>query len=163
MTTHTLSALIEPTGELLTEAGMQRSRLGDLLVQAGKLSARDLDRALSAQQEMGSMLGRVLVQLGLVSDADVAQALSQQLGVPLVVAQDFPELMPEVEGLLPDFLQANSLYPLRLDGNELHMAMAVPADRHSAMVISPRKLLVALARRPTVSAMACRKPRPTVT
>lgn len=64
MTTHTLSALIEPTGELLAEAGAQRPRLGDLLVQAGKLSARDLDRALSAQQEMGSMIGRVLVQLG---------------------------------------------------------------------------------------------------
>ena len=48
MTTHTLSALIEPTGELLAEAGAQRPRLGDLLVQAGKLSARDLERALSA-------------------------------------------------------------------------------------------------------------------
>nr|MBP6321173.1 Flp pilus assembly complex ATPase component TadA [Giesbergeria sp.] len=145
MTTHTLSALIEPTGELLAEAGAQRPRLGDLLVQAGKLSARDLDRALSAQQEMGSMLGRVLVQLGLVSDADVAQALSLQLGVPLVAAQDFPEMMPEVEGLLPDFLQANNLYPLRLDGNALHMAMAVPQD---AFVIKALRLATGCTIRP---------------
>ena len=34
------------------------------------------------------------------------------------------------------------------------MAMAVPADRHIAMVIRPRNALVALALRPTVSAMA---------
>ena len=145
MTTHTLPALIEPTSELLADVAPQRPRLGDLLVQAGKLSARDLERALSAQQEMGSMLGRVLVQLGLVSDADVAQALSVQLDIPLVTAQGFPELMPEIEGLLPEFLHANSLYPLRLDGNELHMAMAVPQD---AFVLKALRLVTGHTIRP---------------
>ncbi|WP_037472417.1 type II secretion system ATPase GspE [Simplicispira psychrophila] len=145
MTTHTFSALIEPTGELLADVAAQRPRLGDLLVQAGKLSARDLERALSAQQEMGSMIGRVLVRLGLVSDADVAQALSLQLGIPLVTAQGFPELMPEVEGLLPEFLHANNLYPLRLDGNELHMAMAVPQD---AFVVKALRLATGCTIRP---------------
>lgn len=42
-------------------------RLGELLVQSGKLTPRDLERALAAQQELGSLLGRVLVSLGLVS------------------------------------------------------------------------------------------------
>ena len=70
MTTHT-----SMREAVLGDASAPRPRIGDLLVQAGKLSARDLERALSAQQEMGSMLGRVLVRLGLVSDADVAQAL----------------------------------------------------------------------------------------
>lgn len=124
MTTQTLTASVEPQGQ---EAAT-RARLGELLVQTGKLSARDLDRALSAQQEMGGMLGRVLVRLGLVSDFDVAKALSGQLGVALVPADGFPDLMPEVEGLLPEFLQANAVFPLRLDGQELHVAMAVPQD-----------------------------------
>ena len=124
MTTNTISALAEPLGD----DALLRPRLGELLVQAGKLSARDLDRALSAQQEMGSMLGRVLVRLGLVSDGDVARALSSQLDVPLVSADNFPDLMPEVEGLLPEFLQANAIYPLRLKDGELHVAMAVPQD-----------------------------------
>ncbi|MBX9835200.1 MAG: rod shape-determining protein, partial [Burkholderiaceae bacterium] len=141
MTTHTLPALIEP----LADAAAQRPRLGEVLVQAGKLSARDLDRALSAQHEMGSMIGRVLVRLGLVSDADVAQALSLQLDIPLVTAQGFPELMPEVEGLLPEFLHANNLYPLRLDGNELHMAMAVPQD---AFVVKALRLATGCTIRP---------------
>ena len=56
----------------------------------------------------------LLVRLGLVSDADVAQALSAQLGIALVPADGFPDLMPEVEGLLPEFLHANAVYPLRL-------------------------------------------------
>ena len=39
-----------------------RQHLGEMLVQAGKLSPRDLERALQAQQEMGNLLGQVLVQ-----------------------------------------------------------------------------------------------------
>ena len=126
MTTNTLLPATGP----LDSAGTAppRPRLGELLVQAGKLGARDLERALSAQQEMGSMLGRVVVRLGLVSDSDVAQALSTQLGIPLVSSSGFPDLMPEVEGLLPEFLQSHAIYPLRLNGNELHVAMAVPQD-----------------------------------
>ncbi|MBN9625532.1 MAG: type II secretion system protein GspE [Acidovorax sp. SCN 65-28] len=122
MTTNT--HLAEPTGEVTGP----RPRLGELLVQAGKLSSRDLDRALSAQQEMGGMLGRVLVRLGLVSDGDVAGVLARQLGVPLVQADGFPDLMPEVEGLLPEFLQAHAIYPLRLENGVLHVAMSVPQD-----------------------------------
>ncbi|HEY0200442.1 MAG TPA: ATPase, T2SS/T4P/T4SS family, partial [Burkholderiaceae bacterium] len=110
------------------EAPPHQLRLGELLVQAGKLTARDLERALTAQQEIGGMLGRVLVQLGLVSEIDVVQMLSSQLGIELVPASAFPELMPEVEGLLPDFMHTNAVYPLRLADGQLDVAMAVPQD-----------------------------------
>jgi general secretion pathway protein E len=141
MTTNTLSLTTAPLGD----ASAPRPRIGDLLVQAGKLSARDLERALSAQQEMGSMLGRVLVRLGLVSDADVAQALSAQLGIALVPADGFPDLMPEVEGLLPEFLHANAVYPLRLQDGQLDVAMAVPQD---AFVVKALHLATGYAIRP---------------
>jgi len=141
MTTQTLTAPVEPQG---LEAAT-RARLGELLVQAGKLSARDLERALSAQQEMGGMLGRVLVRLGLVSEIDVARILAEQLGAALVSAEGFPDLMPEVEGLLPEFLHANAVYPLRLEGQELHVAMAVPQD---AFVVKALHLATGCAIRP---------------
>ena len=111
--------------------GMGRVRLGECLVRDNKLSARDLEQALVAQQEMGDLLGRVLVRLGLVSEIDVAQALSRQLDIPFVAADDFPELMPEVEGLLPSFLQANHVFPLALRDGALHVAMATPQDPFS--------------------------------
>ena len=124
MVTHTLAA---PAASQEPVAA-PRPFLGELLVQAGKLTARDLERALLAQQEMGGMLGRVLVRLGLVSEIDVARTLSEQLGEPFIAADAFPDLMPEVPGLLPEFLQANAIYPLRQDGAQLHVAMAVPQD-----------------------------------
>ena len=117
-----------PEPELAPTDTPPRPRFGELLVRSGKLSARDLERALAAQQEMGGMLGRVLVRLGLVSEQDVIQALSAQMGIPVATAADFPDLMPEVEGLLPEFLHANAVYPLRLEGDRLDVAMAVPQD-----------------------------------
>jgi general secretion pathway protein E len=101
---------------------------GEQLVQAGKLSARDLDRALAAQQEMGGSLSVVLTQLGLVSEADVVQTRSRVLGIPFAAADEFPDIALEVSGLLPDFMAAHQVYPLRLDSNRLDVAMATPED-----------------------------------
>ena len=122
-----------------------RPRLGELLVQSGKLTLRDLDRALAAQQELGDLLGRVLVRLGLVSELDILSALSGQLTVPLVPGDGFPELMPDVPGLLSEFLHANNVFPLRVDSDGLHVAMSVPQD---AFVKKALQLATGLAVKP---------------
>ncbi|THU01098.1 type II secretion system protein GspE [Lampropedia puyangensis] len=103
-------------------------RLGDMLVQAGKLGPRDLERALAAQQEMGGMLGRVLTRLGVVSEVDLMPVLAQQLQVPLAVAADYPEQPLEIEGLAPGFLRTHNIFPLWLREGSLGVAMAVPQD-----------------------------------
>lgn len=123
-------------------------KLGELLVAAGKLSARDVDRALSAQQEMGGMLGVVLTRLGLVSERDVAHVLAQQLGLPLVAADQFPDIAPEVPGLLPDFAQTHSILPLHLDTTGLTVAMAVPQNQ---FVLKALRLATGLAIHPCLA------------
>ncbi|HOM20244.1 MAG TPA: type II secretion system protein GspE, partial [Ottowia sp.] len=62
---------------------------GERLVTAGKLPARDLERALAAQREMGGPLDAVLVSLGLVSELDAAQALAEHLRLPFVPGDGF--------------------------------------------------------------------------
>ncbi len=122
--------------------------LGDLLVRAGKLSARDLERALSARHEMGGTIEGVLVQLGLVSEVDVVQTRSVQLGVPFVPADGFPEAPAEVQGLLPEFLSAHGCYPLRLEGNRLDVAMAAPEN---LFVLKALRLATGLEIRPYIA------------
>ena len=135
-----MSAVPSPTA-IEPDFGAARARLGELLLGAGKLSARDLERSLAAQQQMGGRLGRVLVSLGLVSDPDVMQFLSQQLDLPLAGANDFPAVAPDVDGLLPEFLRTHSVYPLRRHGSQLEVAMAVPQD---AFVLKALKLTTGL-------------------
>ena len=121
--------------------------VGVHLVREGKLKARDLEHAQSAQTEMGGSLERVLVSLGLVSEADVAVATAQLLKIPFVAAADFPAIPPEVEGLLPDFLVANSVYPLRREAGQLDVAMASPRD---SFVLKALRLSTGLEIRPHV-------------
>ena len=121
-----MTALADPAP---AKPQVEALRLGELLVRAGKLSPRDLDQALAAQREMGDLLGRVLVRLGLLAENDVAQALAEQLQLPLVAAAQFPEQPLAVPGLTPDYLISHGVLPLRIDGGELHAALAMPQDR----------------------------------
>lgn len=105
-------------------------KLGELLQTENKLGARDLERALLAQSEMGGMFGQVLVRLGLVSELDVCQALSKQLNLPLAVAADYPEQPLVVSGVSQEFLLSNHLVPVALsaDGETLRVVGLVPQD-----------------------------------
>ncbi len=103
-------------------------QLGELLVRTGKLSARDLDRALSARDETGGVLDQVLVNLGLVSEVDVAQAQAKLLDLAFIPGDEFPAMDLEIEGLQTDFLRTHHIFPLRRDEQELTVAMSRPDD-----------------------------------
>jgi general secretion pathway protein E len=118
----------EATETLPTALASAPDRLGELLVRTGKLSARDLERALSARDETGGVLDQVLVNLGLVSEVDVAQAQAHMWTLPFVTAEDFPDVMPEVPGLQPDYLRTHLIYPLKQDEAGLTVAMANASD-----------------------------------
>lgn len=88
---HAVTRLIErPTKFILTlpkvwealfgKAYPEKSRLGEALVQEGKLGRAALQDALSVQRRMGKTrpLGEVLVELGYVSAQDVEEALAKQ-------------------------------------------------------------------------------------
>lgn len=102
--------------------------LGRVLVEQGKLTARDLDRAIAARDEAGGSLGAALINLGLVSDADVAQVQAKLLGVRFLAANEFPDMVPEVGGIQPEFLRTHKILPIQCDETRLAVAMADPQD-----------------------------------
>ncbi len=120
---------------------------GELLVRAGKLTPRDLERALAARHEMGGALDGVLVSLGLVSEPDAARALAEHLALPFVTAEQFPDAPPDLPGLLPEFLQAHCVLPLRAEGSRLDVVMRAPQD---AFVLKALHLTTGLAIHPAV-------------
>jgi general secretion pathway protein E len=119
--------------------------IGNLLVQTGKLSSRDLERAIAAGDELRGRLSDVLVQLGLVSEIDVAQARSTLLGIPFVSADDFPEAWPDVPGLQPAFLRSHRVLPVAQQDGQLDVVMADPQDR---FVLKALRLATGLSIRP---------------
>ena len=115
---------------------MSAEKLGELLEAEGKLSARDVERALLAQAEMGDLFGRVLVKLGLVSETDVARVLARQLEVTLLSAADYPEQPPVLSGLSREFLVGNNVVPVALSAERVTFAAAVPQDPYIAKALA---------------------------
>jgi general secretion pathway protein E len=103
-------------------------KLGELLIEQGKLSERDVERTLLAQVEMGDLFGQVLVKLGLVSEQDVALALSRQLDIPLLPAAKYPEEPIHLDKLSPDFLINNNVVPVAVTDAGYKFVAAVPQD-----------------------------------
>src|SRR6185437_11513404 len=104
-------------------------RLGEILVERGKLDPANLERALKLQEgETHDRLGVILQRLGMVSGRDLADALADQLDVPIAAATDFPELPLLEERLSAKFLRDAQAVPLREDDEELALAVADPTD-----------------------------------
>jgi general secretion pathway protein E len=122
--------------------------LGERLIEAGKLSLRDLERAQAASTELGNRLPDVLVQLGLVSEGDLAQVRATAHGLPLLAADEFPAALPEVPGLQRGFLVSHHVLPLAVDDGALSVAVADPAD---GFVLKALRLATGLALKVSVA------------
>ena len=109
----------------------ERKRLGEFLIERGKLDAGTLERALRLQQESGEKIGALLVTLGVVAQRDVSDALAAQLGLPLVDARAYPEFPILEERISTRFLRETRVLPLTEDDNEVALAMADPTDDYT--------------------------------
>jgi len=109
----------------------ERKRLGEILIERGKLDAAGLDRALRIQEDSGEKLGVLLVTLGVVAQRDVSEALADQLGLPLVEAASYPEMPILEERVSARFLRESRALPLAEDESELALAMADPTDQYT--------------------------------
>jgi type IV pilus assembly protein PilB len=124
----------------------KKKRLGDVLVQDGRLSQEDLNFAVSLQGERLTRLGDLLLNEGLVSKADIARALEQVQG--FVYAPCPPRFIePSVLAKVPrNIAERCCAIPLQVNGRELMVAMAEPQNLEfmhelqfcSGMVIVPR-------------------------
>ena len=114
---------------VLGRSGCSTMRLGEILMDRGKIQPEDLERALELQLERGDKLGKIMVDMGLIAQRDMLSALSDQLGVPLMAIEGAaPPSAPELEGLSHRFLRQCRAYPIALAENVLTVAMADPLD-----------------------------------
>jgi general secretion pathway protein E len=104
-------------------------RIGEILIERGKLDPANLERALKLQEgESREKIGVILLRLGMVSGRDLADALADQLDLPLALAADYPELPLMEERLSSKFLRDAQAVPLRENDEELALAIADPTD-----------------------------------
>lgn len=109
----------------------KKYRLGDLLIQEGRITQTQLDKALTMQKKNHKRLGDYLVEIGAITDEDIAKVLHVQLGIDLIDLRGIripPEVIELVSGSV---LRKHNVLPIAFDdrdSNVLIVAMSDPLD-----------------------------------
>jgi general secretion pathway protein E len=124
-------------------------RLGEILVEQGKLDIANLERALRVQEtDKRDRIGAILVRAGMTAERDVVDALSVQLNVPVVPLSDYPELSVLEERISVRFIKESRSLPLHEDDLQLVLAMVDPLDSYvvdAYQLATQRKVVARLA------------------
>ena len=103
-------------------------RIGELLLKEKRISAEQLQQALSHQKANGGKLGYNLVVMGFVKDEEITSLLSKQYGVPSINLTQF-EIDPSVIKLIPsETANKYQIVPLSRAGATLTIAMTDPTN-----------------------------------
>ncbi|HMP75842.1 MAG TPA: ATPase, T2SS/T4P/T4SS family [Kiritimatiellia bacterium] len=112
---------------------MKALRLGDLLVEAGKLTPAQLEDAMRRPESAGRPLGEVLRELGYIDDDDIARSLAKQLDIPFQELPDELKLEKEEVKLIPEAVARRyGVIALRRDESDVvTLVMKDPLDLHA--------------------------------
>src|SRR5262249_43544995 len=103
-------------------------RIGELLLKEKRITADQLQQALTHQKSNGGELGVKFVKLGFRKDEGVTPLLRKQYGVPSITLAQF-EIDPAVVKLIPaDTAQKYQIVPLSRAGATLTIAMTDPTN-----------------------------------
>ncbi len=105
-------------------------KLGDILVETGKLSTGQLEQALLHQQNASpdKLLGDVLVELGFCRDSDVLEAVGRQYHLPVLEHIDDRLIEPALVERIPvDWARQHLIFPLRMNGEYFGLLAGIEA------------------------------------
>jgi hypothetical protein len=104
-------------------------KLGEMLIEAGKLTPAQLEETLKSQVIFGGRLGTNLIEMGYLDEDDLVRFLSKKLGFPYATPEQLMAVSPEVIKLIPkEIAEKYKVIPLSRDKKRLTLAMLDPAD-----------------------------------
>jgi type IV pilus assembly protein PilB len=117
---------VEQTDDRDMQVAPEGGRFGELLVRKQLVSRGAIMEALLQQTGTGKRLGNLLVDAGAITDRQLAETLAEQLQLPLAdLRNDRPGA--EAVAKLPEHVARELVaVPLRLEGNSLHVVVADP-------------------------------------
>jgi CheY-like chemotaxis protein len=106
-----------------------KKKLGAILREKDIISEITLDRTLAKAKRQGKRLGALLEETGLVTGEEIADALAIQYGCRVVAGFYNHSFSPDLLRLIPaDVALQNMLFPLKIEGTRLALAMSDPTN-----------------------------------
>ena len=109
-------------------AAPRRRRIGEVLVESGKVTSAQLDQALASQRSRGLRLGEVLLDLGFITPIDLLEALAEQFGLQFVDLEQVEVDAALVQRVPEPLARRHRAVPIHWKDDRVVVAMANPSD-----------------------------------
>ncbi len=104
-----------------------RSLMGQILVKEGLLNTDEL-RLAEKEKRKDETINETLIRLGIIKESSIISALQHYLNIDAIDLKE-TVIHPAAARFLPEELcRKNRLLPIKLEGNQLTIAMADPSD-----------------------------------
>jgi type IV pilus assembly protein PilB len=108
--------------------GKQQQKLGEILVEWGIISTREIAKALEHAKAKGMRIGEALVDLKLCSETNVYKALARQFNMEYIDLEK-SSVPPNAVNLIPDDIMKKYLVlPLGMEGGKVRLAIHDPLN-----------------------------------
>jgi type II secretion system protein E len=103
-------------------------RLGEILVEKGIITAKELELAVTQQQKTKKLLGQILLEMGLITEKKLLQILAEQQGVAFVELKNIKVDEKVLKAVPAKFVWHYKIMPVSIEENVLTIAISNPFE-----------------------------------
>jgi len=101
----------------------EKKLLGQMLLEEGLITEKELKEALEVQRKTGHFLGRILVDLGYVEEKDLKRILSIQAGIEMIDLKNTPIDKKSIDAFPSALAKTYNVIPVKLERDVLTLAV----------------------------------------
>ncbi|CUU50168.1 GspE/PulE family protein [Clostridium beijerinckii] len=106
----------------------EKRRLGNILVNAGKITGYQLQEALKSQRTLGKKLGEILLDSKIITEEDIIEAIEQQTGIKKIDLNTINFDRKAITLIPQNLCDKYLLIPFGFDNNKIKVALADPLN-----------------------------------
>ncbi|MBI4598492.1 MAG: hypothetical protein HY737_08860 [Candidatus Omnitrophica bacterium] len=110
------------------ETSRSNKRIGEILMERGLVTRRQLELALEHQRITGQFLGATLIDLGFINSKILLETLSEQFRIPHEPLSEGRVDWEAVKKFPASLLASGKCFPVRADAATVTIALANPLD-----------------------------------
>ncbi|NFG63271.1 type II/IV secretion system protein [Clostridium sp. CMCC3677] len=107
---------------------IEKKRLGNILINAGKINSYQLQEALKSQKILGKKLGEILVDSNVITEEEIIESVEQQTGIKKVDLNTISFDKKAISIIPKNLCNKYSLIPFGFDNNKIKVAMVDPLN-----------------------------------
>lgn len=107
---------------------MAKKRLGEILIDEGCLTAKELEKGLELQKKEGGLIGNLLIRMGAITEEELVAALARQLSLPFIRISNYSVNRAVLKRVPKDVAVSYLLFPFDEDEGTFSIAVTDPLN-----------------------------------